>query len=334
MIEIVIATDDNYVQHCGVVMSSVVCNAAPDTKIRFHIISDGLIYENLQKFQSYANDNTEVRFVYVDPDDFRNCPLPEGIGISQATYYRLKMAELLPDLDKALYLDCDVIVRRDLTDLWETDISGYDAAGVPDGIDPQESARRTGLPPVQGFYSNAGVMLINLKRWRKANLQEKFFRFIEENYSRINFPDQDVLNYCLQGNILQLPTVWNVQYFVFADRTDGSKETLALLHNAAILHFITTSKPWSFYNQHPMRGEYLTYLLKSPWSLNAWQILLKFLLTFLCCYRKTIFCNRLKILGMTIVKAVKNKENLIFIHLFNLPFPIWIINRKQEANQR
>lgn len=329
MIEIVIATDDNYVQHCGVVMSSIVSNAKPDTQIRFHIISDGLIYENLQKFQSYADEKTEVHFVYVDPDEFRQCPLPEGIGISQATYYRLKMAELLPELDKALYLDCDVIVRRDLTDLWETDISQFYAAGVPDGITPDESARRTGLPPVQGFYSNAGVMLINLKYWRKDRLQDRFFQFIEENYSRINFPDQDVLNYCLQGRILQLSSLWNVQYFVFADRTDGSAETLETLRNAAILHFITTSKPWSFYNQHPMRGEYLKYLLKSPWSFNAWLIVLKFLLTFLCCYRKTIFCNRIKVCGLTLVKAVKNRENLIFIHLFNLPFPIWIINRSK-----
>lgn len=100
---------------------------------------------------------------------------------------------LLPDIvkeDKVLYIDTDAIVRKDISNVWNYDISNYYVAGVKDyGIYDDKIIEKYGIT---GKYVNSGFIVLNLKKIREENIKEKWFDLI--NNKKLTFPDQDALN--------------------------------------------------------------------------------------------------------------------------------------------
>ena len=118
-INVCVATDKNYLQHAGAVIASILKHASQDDILTFYILQDNLDEEdrkNLRKLSSLKS----CEFEFVTPD-FNN--LPEGKFlkyISQASLLRLQLSDLLPDVDRIIYLDCDVIAMSSLQELWQT----------------------------------------------------------------------------------------------------------------------------------------------------------------------------------------------------------------------
>lgn len=180
--EIVACTDKSFIMPTGVMMKSV-CLNNKDSIINFHIVCDDSIKEKDKEDLksviqcSYSN----FFFYFINGIEFDDMPALDNAPVTKAAYYRLELAELLPEsIDKVLYLDGDIIVRRSINDLWNTDISNYALAAVPDN--------NIGLDLRSGYF-NSGVMLINLKYWREHNLREEYYRFIKNHPDRIRFWD-------------------------------------------------------------------------------------------------------------------------------------------------
>ncbi len=157
--------------------------------------------------------------------------------ITVGTYFRLMIGEVLPDnVAKVLYLDTDIVVHRDLDDslseaLSELDSSEHIAAAVAQESDTTKHLHRAGI--LDGPYLQAGVMLIDLSRWREAFSLEYFVNILDTHKRDIVWWDQDILNIALKDHWLELPQILN--------GTPGTRTP-----DTVIYHYAGNQKPWKY----------------------------------------------------------------------------------------
>ena len=193
--------------------------------------------------------------------------------ITLESYLRILAADLLgDDIGKILYLDCDLVVLDSLRELWETDIGGHSLAAAPDLYG---GFRREALGmPAESAYVNAGVLLLNLARWRRERIAERLARFIED-HGELTFHDQDAINAVLHGSIRLLNRRWNVQAQMFRATRRAVGDAFAAIReacrNPAIVHYAGPEKPWRFRVSVAQRRCYFRYLSLTDWRGTALQ---------------------------------------------------------------
>ena len=169
-IRICMACDDKYAMHCASAVASMIDNHKSEEKLEFFILNSAISKKSQSRLEKLGNTKvSSLKLINVNPLDFKNCPLPENMHFSLETYFRLKLPDFFPDFDKVLYIDCDVTVLGDVKELWELDIAGVYAA-VCEDIVPVEHLREF-IGDFANF--NAGVMVINLKKWREDRISQK-----------------------------------------------------------------------------------------------------------------------------------------------------------------
>ena len=257
-IRICMACDDKYAMHCASAVASMIDNHKSEEKLEFFIWNSAISKKSQSRLEKLGNTKvSSLKLINVNPLDFKNCPLPENMHFSLETYFRLKLPDFFPDFDKVLYIDCDVTVLGDVKELWELDIAGVYAA-VCEDIVPVEHLREF-IGDFANF--NAGVMVINLKKWREDRISQKCFDFIEHHSEKIFFVDQDVLNSMLIPKINYFPRFWNLEYMPLNDVVSGlySEQEIRLIHH------ISRMKPWNTPFGHIYADKYFKYLAKTPW---------------------------------------------------------------------
>lgn len=271
-IHIVFCIDKNYVQHCAVTVTSIFSNTIASN------ISISIIYSNINdksksKLESYIKKYTSnVKFILINESKLKRFPVSDHITL--ASYYRIFLADLLDtEIKKVLYLDCDLIVKKDILNLWNVDISDYShAAALENGLD---IIHKNALGILNNDnYFNAGVMLINLEYWRNNDISKKSFEFIQNEFNKIKFWDQDVLNFVLQSQWFVIDQTWNANEILFKPHLWKTRKFNQIKCQAfekarldpAIVHFTGTHKPWHSYSDHPLKHEYYQYLEKTPWN--------------------------------------------------------------------
>lgn len=271
MIHIACNIDSNYVRHCAVTLVSVFENNKEES-FTAHIIARDLSETEREILTRLAaRYNNQVCFY--EPD----IKLLEGFTIrkfskriSMATYYRCILSELIPaDIDRLLYLDCDIVVLGDLRPYWNTPIDHVGVAAVED-MGCREPERYEILKyPMEDSYFNAGVLLINLAYWRQHDIAHACIDYFHKYPERILFNDQDLLNSVLHKDKLLVDLKWNVQDAFYRRpkvMDENWKNRFAkVLKNPVILHY-TNRKPWEYDSQHPLRQAYFTYLDMTPWK--------------------------------------------------------------------
>ena len=179
----------------------------------------------------------------------------EGVYIdpryTEAASLRLLLPELLPELDRILYLDCDIIVRQDLAKLWETtELADNYLAGVYEAaIEGQaERFRALGCDPAK--YFNSGFLLMNLAQMRAEKVSEKLLEACRVPY--LEFPDQDALNQVCLGRVVPLSPLYNSirTFFIPKYRPDFERQYGSGLwekvQKEATIHY-TGGKPWNLF---------------------------------------------------------------------------------------
>ena len=278
-IDIAACSDRNFVMPTGVMMQSV-CVNNPDVDIVFHIIVDGDVTDDDKcDLEDVTAPYSGKSVVFYRASEFiKNIDFPalENSPLTEATYYRLWLAEMLPiEVEKVLYLDGDVIVRHSLLLLWNTDIEGYAVAAVPDSLEGRaEFYRRLNYSPSLGYF-NAGVLLVNLKYWRGCHVQTDFMRFIQEFCDIIKFCDQDVLNCLFKESKVILPLTYNLtSAFLWKEPEFNTgkyvEELASTLIDPVVVHFASPEKPWYAYQRepHPFRSTFLKYQNQTRWRGN------------------------------------------------------------------
>lgn len=275
--DIVACTDRWFVMPTGVMILSV-CINNPDVDIIFHVVvnsdvtdQDKLELENIVSVYS----GKSIRF-YSFKENFLSETFPSGenkYNITETTYFRLYIGELLPKtIDKVLYLDGDIIVRHSLLPLWSESLEGCPLAAVCDGYEGEiEFYNRLKYPPYLGYF-NAGVLLINLKYWRENQVIKLFKDYMDGNFERIKFHDQDVLNAVFSEKKRRLPILFNLQdKFLYKepkyDYWKYEEEVLEARKDPVVVHF-TGCKPWEKFQiyPHPYRSLFYKYQDLTIWK--------------------------------------------------------------------
>lgn len=208
IIPIVFAFDNNLAFPACICLSSLMMNAKESTFYDIFILhpaSEDLKHEELDKISSFYS-NCRIQYIAVD-DTFAQAY--EIRGITTPAYYRLLIPELIPQYDKVLYSDVDVIFRTDLSLLYATDLfDNYIAATYDLGLCLSNDGREyiesiKGL--VKGDYIQSGFLIINSRIIRDKGVVEKFK---EASKQKLRYQDQDILNLVCRGRIFIIPFLY------------------------------------------------------------------------------------------------------------------------------
>ena len=229
--------NNSYARQLCVIMVSLLENNS-DVDVRFHVLTRDFSEESKQAVEKLRIRYKNFSVDYTSPDLTMFNDLKLNIEyISVETYFRYVIADLYPNIDKGLYLDADMIVKGNLFDLWNTDISDYYAAGVSDiYIDSIGYKKDIGFED-EDLYINAGMILLNLAAIRHDDMVNKLFQLTKEKKDSIKFQDQDGINITFRGKILQVDEKWNLCKISHSSR--------AKLRNSVVVHYTGNNKPWS-----------------------------------------------------------------------------------------
>lgn len=267
-INIVLAADEKYSKYCMITLSSILYNTT--SFIEVYILTSGFSETTKQHFQEFENlYNCNIHFTIVDNSALEGVPLPKELShINIVTYYRLLMSKVLPnDIDKVVYLDCDIIVRHDIADLASIPIENYAIGAVLESSyeNRKNDMARLSIPLDYGYF-NAGVLLINLSYWRAHRLDNVFMSYLYDNAKNIIYHDQDVLNATLYDKALSISVTWNmIPCLYLRGKLPSStiKSMHEILYDPSLVHFVYVPKPWQSDCENPWKKEYYNYCCKA-----------------------------------------------------------------------
>lgn len=266
---IVFIADNNYAQHTAVAISSLIINNRNE-KFCIWVLSTSFDSSNRQIYKELSCKlDFELHIVNFDVsliDDYDN------IGPwSKYTFMKLYIGYYLPQYIKTvLYLDSDLIVVGNISDLFDLDLNDNAVAGVSDVISCIEHKKRCSLPQ-SALYINSGVMMLNLDFWRKELDNHSFEKFILKHKNKISICDQDVINSIFFGNILDLHLKYNVTTHCFGINPYSQllPSKRCQLKEARkypiIIHFVNNGKPWFKEYYHQYKTKYFFYLKQTPY---------------------------------------------------------------------
>ena len=268
-INIVFASDNNYAQHTAVAMASVLVNTKVPQRIQFYLIDDEIQPGNKEKItKTVQNLGGNIEFIKIKNSRLEDCYVSGEL--SRASYFRLDIANILDEnIEKIIYLDCDLLVYDDIEKMWQLDMGGKPVAATCDlGIMASARVRKQknkfiGLP-FDAPYFNAGVLIMDLKKWRDGNYAEAIIALATQN----KYPnhDQDALNKFFMNNWQEIPLRWDVIPPVFnlflkiVTKPDLRKKAIEAKLNPAIFHYAGGYKPWEYEIHDGFNDKYYEYL--------------------------------------------------------------------------
>lgn len=264
---IVIVSNDAYIQHAAVMLTSLF-ESNNDSSFRVFLLTDGISYENKSRMKCLCQTYGSKLEILIPEKELHHI----GIEISSLNssrwnsmiYYKLFMPSILPnDVERCLFLDVDMVVVDNLIPLYETEFNDDCViAAVEDVISCQARKVSLGLQE-SDIYINSGVMVCDIKKWRKEEAKRPIFNFVHEWSDKV-INEQDVLAVYMQNRIKPLPLRWNMvgcnylrKKFVFPKYYE---ELSYARKHPAIHHFCTLIQPWYSDSPHPYRHLYIKYL--------------------------------------------------------------------------
>lgn len=277
MIHIAACTDKGFVMPTGVMMHSV-SKTHVDTTVTFHVLIDESVSCKQQSLlQSViVGKHHQVVFYPMSRKQYdKDKRWKGGFTLPPAAYYRLSLAEVLPEtIDRVLYLDGDIAVNGLLDDLFLiglSDIPLMASLSYPPML--KTHTERLGYDSEYGYF-NSGVLLINLNWWREHNVMSKFERIMVTEVDKIVLHDQDVLNMAFAKQKKFLSLRYNAQPWLFSDEPIQNEVGINLAvedmkdaqAHPAIIHYCGRAKPWHTDCQHPLQEIYRQNMSETPWQ--------------------------------------------------------------------
>ncbi|MBV8952355.1 MAG: glycosyltransferase family 8 protein [Actinobacteria bacterium] len=272
-VHIALATDTAYLPWAAVSVLSCQRATSP-CRVHVHVLHEGDLTSDAQRaFASMVSHECgEVSFHMVEGSRLDAVPSkgPELGG--KTSWIRITLADLLPDLDRIVYLDADTLTVQSVEPLWTEPLGDAGVAAVANVVEP---ARRghvadLGIEPTQ--YFNAGVLVMNLQLMRDENTYERVLDCVGERGKELSWYDQDALNLVFAGRWHALHPRWNTQnslwyWRAWACEVFGERAVHEALSDPAVVHFEGPSivKPWHYLCQHPFRRHYRDVLQMTPW---------------------------------------------------------------------
>ncbi len=268
-IHIALSANRDFTVPLGLCLRSIIQSANDATTYHFHILDSG-VDRNLLRRGGFTNITW-----YDVADKLRD--LPSGGRFPTAIYHRFLLPMLLPDeVERVLYLDCDITVKCDLTELYNTALNGTSLAAVPWVVlgDYQEEygqhlrsfPQRFKLPDDGTPYFYSSLLLIHLPSFRQKQVQQQLVAKAREYTRELIWPDQDVLNAVLRGQITPLPLEYNVIPLFSEQLENESDEAKAAYASPAIVHYAATKPNILIGPRNALEQEFFCFWQASPWA--------------------------------------------------------------------
>jgi lipopolysaccharide biosynthesis glycosyltransferase len=264
-IEIVCSCDDNFVQHCGVMLNSLFSNTREPKKIRINLFYlKNRLSKNNQLLLEKLVDEFDGKINFFCNDKIINLPKITDY-ISQESYLRIFAPDYLKNVKKFVYLDCDLVVLTDIRDLWKIDLEKFDLGAVNELVNYLDWA---GVKDKDIF--NAGVLVINSENFRKKEYSKKISQVILNNHKKFSFGDQDALNIFFNGKWKRLNPKWNLHSFFFIKKVSknvfNEYNLKEIMKKPSVVHFTGVRKPWHYLCVNPFVKYYWVYIRNTPWE--------------------------------------------------------------------
>ena len=259
-------SDDNFVMQTCVAITSLCKNKNADTTYEVFVVMAECSKYSEEIFQKMQREDCIITLVRASLEPYRD--IRQLAHISIACLLKFDICELIPSYDKVLYLDGDIIVRKDLTELYNTELEDNYAAAVKELYCMKDD---------DGCI-NAGIMLFNAKKMREDHMRDILVAKRKSLGNRSSM-DQQTYNMVIKGNMKYLSLIYNcVPGRLIGDvKMDYSIKELNSLYgtnyrnakqainDAVIIHFATGNKPWK-YTFAPCAKEWYEYYLLSPYG--------------------------------------------------------------------
>ncbi len=244
-IHILLCFDNNFWAPAYALMRGIAIATHRRSDLEFHLCHTGLSTEHRADLDRIVGEFGCRQHYY----DLREIEEFNRVGtkgrywkrLTHIIYARLMFDRFLPaDIDRLVYLDCDMFVRHPIEEIAEMDLEGHPIAAVRDPhsflvVGGRDMRQKQDLFHLADPYFNSGLLVVDMKKWRETQVLEKFEALIEDGTMERLYYDQDVLNLIFKNNWLRLPQMWNVI------KPRDAHETF----DPANLHYTGNRRPWN-----------------------------------------------------------------------------------------
>lgn len=280
IIHIVYASDNRFAEILGVSLVSLYENSQ-DIEVVVYILDSGIAEKNKHKIECVSQKyNRKIVWLAAKNicDELSINVVADRGSLSQ--YARLFVSRDLPEnLERVLYLDCDIIIRKSIRELWELDLHGKTIAAMMDAF--SKYYRKNIDLEENDIMFNSGIMLIDLKRWKEQQVEKRLLNFISKKKGRIQQGDQGALNavlshdvYCFEPRFNAVTIFFDFTYqemmrYRKPPKFYREEEVNQATRDPNIIHFTTSflsKRPWMVGCEHRYADMWMNYKALSPWK--------------------------------------------------------------------
>ncbi len=272
---VVCAVNGQYAMPLAVMIRSLLTNRNPDRPVTIYVIESDFTDRDRERVAAVASGGS-VSLVWLPADHASLQGLPRAISLS--VYDRLLIGDRLPaSVSKVIWLDADLLILRDIGELWDSDMGDHAVLAAQDMAIPYVSSplglgewRALGLP-ANAPHFNSGVLVIDVNLWRREEIGAQAIAYLRSRKNRVATYDQESLNVVFRGRWGALDPHWNLIASVAGrpfhrNRHMPAEEYRRTVEDPWILHFAGDWKPWTLpRGRHPY-DLYFRYLDQTPWS--------------------------------------------------------------------
>ncbi len=274
-IHIAFAINDQFAIHLGAAIASLLTNAKSKNRINIYVLQQNLNHSNRSNITQLKRlrTNTYIDLLEVDSSKFALLPLTSKAQTIE-TYFRLALPNILPEIDKLIYLDADVVVMGDIKELWNQEMKDNILLAVEDPKYTSKNRHESLGMKMNSPYFNGGVLMMDLKKMRAFGLEQKVPNYVRKKFKILKYQDQDILNALFENYWRALPLSFNAyKHLCFKHGEDEfftytQKDILLAKKNPYIIHFNGTIKPSSYSCTDTRRKHYLKYLKKTNFEVD------------------------------------------------------------------
>lgn len=281
-IPVVFTFDKRIILGAAVTVKSLIDTAKPETAYDIYVYHPDIDNKTAKEFEKMLEGtNHSIHFEYISKDRFKNAPINKGGSWTEIVYYRLLIPELLPQYDKVIYADTDVLFKDDLTEAYNIDLTDYECAAVAMEPNNENMICHKYFPENKNELTYISSFIIfNCKKLREEKFVDKVFDVIKTFNTRLKFFDLDTLNIACD-KIYNLPYRYGVfQSLYYSDDWSKSAEYEFIKHvysdeelkkevkNVVMLHYAgKPGKPW---RRKFVPKDYQEFINKIPKSLRRY----------------------------------------------------------------
>lgn len=264
IIPIFFTVDENYAPWLDCAMRSLTQNASEDYRYHIHVLNQDLTEQDIERIRSAVRPPFDISFTHMDESYAGLTDRKENRlrcdYFTMTIFFRIFIADMFPEYDKGIYLDSDIVVPGDISEMFQLNLGeniigacpDYSIMGIPELVRYTEQA--VGVKSAE--YINSGVLLMNLKKMREVDFSGHFLRLLNKYHFDCIAPDQDYFNAMCRGKVLFLDERWDTMPPEAGER--------GRVGSPGLIHYNLFQKPWC-YDNIPYEEYFWKYASVSPY---------------------------------------------------------------------